>query len=190
MTPSRRDPSRRTGKPAAAVPALPSPDEFSGSGIRIWALRNSRLEPVSEKALSRGSWRPADLFVMAIHSAEGLPAEQISLIAEDETAPPVVVYGPYPAASWREKALDAGAFLCFSSKTPVEDQHSMLAAAICYGAVQAENRLLRTESDKISAGLLRAYGEAVEKVRRASDEAWGIQSTLTDVQQRILKVLS
>jgi DNA-binding NarL/FixJ family response regulator len=190
MTPSRRDIAKHAGKPAAAVPPLPSPAEFSGAGTRVWALRNSRLELVAEQALDHGAWRPADLIVIAIGGPEALPVEQIGQIAEDQTAPPVVVYGPYPAAAWREKALNAGAFLCFSSKTPIEDQHTLLAAAICYGAVLSENYLLRAESENVSQGLLRAYGDAMERVRHASDEAWGIQSTLENVQQRILKVLS
>lgn len=190
MTPSRRDTRKNAGRPVEAVPSLPSAEDFSGTSTRIWALRDSRLEPVSDRDLKRGGWKPADLVVMAIGNPDALEEEQIEAITVDPTAPPVVVYGPYPAAKWREKALGAGAFLCFSAKTPVEDQHTMLAAAICYGAVRAENHLLRTESEKVSQGLLRAYGDAMERVRHASDEAWGIQSTLADVQQRILKVLS
>lgn len=178
------------GRPATAVPALPSAEEFSGTDNRIWALRSSRLEALADRDLNRGGWKPAGLLVIAIGAPDALPADQIARIASDESAPPIVVYGPYPAAAWREHALSAGAFLCFSSKTPIEDQHTMLAAAICYGAVLAENNLLRAEGETVSEGLLKAYGDAMEKVRHASDEAWGIQSALEAVQQRILKVLS
>lgn len=190
MTPTRRDPRTTAGRPTTAVPALPSTEEFSRTDNRVWALRNSRLEAVAKQGAKRVDWQPADLIVMAIGSPDELPVEQIRQISGDETAPPIVVYGPYPAAAWREPALSAGAFLCFSSKTPIEDQHTMLAAAICYGAVLAENNLLRAEGETVSQGLLQAYGDAIEKVRHASDEAWGIQTTLEQVQQRILKVLS
>lgn len=190
MTPSRRNTGTTAGRPVTAVPALPSADEFSGTGNRVWSLRNSRLEVVTGQNTKRADWKPADLIVVAIGSLDAMPADQIRQISADESAPPIVVYGPYPAAAWREKALNAGAFLCFSSKTPIEDQHTMLAAAICYGAVLAENNLLRAEGETVSQGLLKAYGDAMEKVRHASDEAWGIQSTLAEVQQRILKVLS
>lgn len=190
MTPTRRDPRTIAGRPVTALPALSSTEEFSGAGNRVWALRNSRLEAVANQDAKRVDWKPADLIVMVTDSADALPAEQIRQISGDATAPPIVVFGPYPAAAWRETALNAGAFLCISSRTPVEDQHTMLAAAICYGAVLAENNLLRAESEKVTQGLLKAYGDAMERVRHASDEAWGIQSTLEEVQQRILKVLS
>ena len=190
MTPTRRDTKTPAGRPVTAVPALPSTEEFSRTDNRIWALRNSRLEALAGNDLTHGGWKPADLIVLAIGSPDALPADVITQVARHDSAPPIVVYGPYPAAAWREKALQAGAFLCFSSKTPIEDQHTMLAAAICYGAVQAENHLLRAEGETVSQGLLKAYGDAMERVRHASDEAWGIQSTLEDVQQRILKVLS
>lgn len=190
MTPSRRDPKKNAGELPVAVPVLSAGDAFASVDRHVWALRDSRLEPLDQRALKSGDWKPAGLIVIAIEEGNSLPVEQIASFAADEMAPPVVVYGPHPAAAWRERALHAGAFLCFSSKTPIEDQHTMLAAAICYGAVRAENRVLRAESEKISGGLLRAYGEAIEKVRHASDEAWGIQSALQDVQQRILKVLS
>lgn len=190
MTPTRRDTRTTAGRPLTAVPALPSTEEFSRTDHRIWALRNSRLDALAANDLARGGWKPADLIVLAIGSPDALPADQITQIVRYETPPPIVVCGPYPAATWREKALHAGAFLCFSSQTPVEDQHTMLAAAICYGAVMAENNLLRAESEKVSQGLLQAYGDAMERVRHASSEAWGIQNTLEEVQQRILKVLS
>lgn len=133
---------------------------------------------------------PPDVILLVAQSGKPLSLDLIRQVSEESYPPPVVVFGPGAQSQWRTEAKQAGAFACLSLEADPEDQAGILAAAARYRAAQMESVMLRSESERICGDLLKAFGDAAERLQLTNDQVQGVQKTLRDVQHRIIKVFA
>ena len=149
---------------------------------------------VSNKVLGPGSvdaaaeaWVEVDTVLILAEERDAHWAGQAKTIHRQPVPPPLVVLGPADGATWRRRALKAGAFLCACSEASAEELQSTLSAAIRYRLLEKEINLLRIECERICLGLLKSYGEAAASLRDTAEEVEALQQNLSDIRNQIIR---
>lgn len=149
---------------------------------------------VSNKTLQAGpadsqaeTWVEVDTVLIVAEERDAHWAGQAKAIQRESAAPPVVVLGPVSGATWRRRALKAGAFLCACREAPAEELQSVLSAAIRYRSLEKEINLLRLECERICLGLLKSYGEAATSLKDTTGEIEALQQNLSDIRNQIIR---
>jgi hypothetical protein len=114
-------------------------------------------------------------------------AGRLRKIQREAVAPPLVVLGPADGPSWRQRALQSGAFLCASLEAPPEDLQSLLWATIRYRSLEKEINLLRVECERICLGLLKSYGHTAASLKDSTEEVEALQANLQDIRNQIIR---
>lgn len=150
---------------------------------------DGRPAPVPDWLESGSLWENAadtPIVLVVLDSRCQVPT---SLIARSCDSATVLVMGPCDRRSWREESLAAGAFGCLSAATPLEDRVGLLIAAVRYEATRSEISTLRQHSDRLCFELVQSFGDAMNKLSGARDEAGRIRRALEDIQLRVLRTL-
>lgn len=133
------------------------------------------------------SWgRTSGVSLLVLDDADALPENLIEKLAETSA---VVVFGPGGGSSWREAALQAGAFGCLSGATPPADRNGLILAAVRYQAARAECASLREHHDRLCLELVTSFGEAMDRLSSVRNEVRTESSALEEIRLRILRAL-
>jgi len=129
--------------------------------------------------------------VVVIAAGDQAPAAGlVQWLTQGEQPVPVILLGAGDRLHWRQEAIAAGAFACASLDSHPEEHAGLLAAASRYRSVQMENRMLRNECERICSELVKAFGEAADKLRMTSDQVEHVKRTLEQIQSQIIKVFA
>ncbi len=149
-------------------------------------LRFSVLDPAAFPAGEKVTPEP-DVVIVVVDGDEADVELLAGRVPAFESSPPIVVFGPARARTWRKSALRAGVFACLSLESPVEERISVIIAASRFQAVQKEIQLLRRETDLVVQGLLESYGAEAEQLRQVVAEAQRARASLEAVRKQIIK---
>ncbi len=166
---------------------MTEPTHATKQDARLHVLgADGRRAPIPDWAID-GRLDAADLCLLLLGPADETPVGLISALTEQPLA--VVVVGPAAEQGWRDTVMSAGAFGCLSDTTPREDRISLLHAARRYQTARSEIAWLRTHHDRLCAELVQSFGDAMEKLVAAQDDASRIRAALEDIRIRVIKTL-
>ena len=128
-----------------------------------------------------------DLIVVARSGGDSRFDRRIRRLLKSSDLPPVIVFGSPFEENGEGDDRESPVFVRLSYQVSPEDQLSVLEAARKYGEVRKDNRLLRSETERLCFDLLSALGETTEKLHLRTEEVQRIQNILEDTHARILK---
>ncbi len=156
----------------------------------VRSLGHKIMDAVRDSRPAEGegqAWADVDLVLVVAGDRDAGWLDQAKSVQGQQAAPPVVVLGPDAASTWRQRALDAGAFLCASRQAPADELRAIFAAAIRYRSLEKEINMLRIECERICMGLLTCYGEAASTLKDTNEEVEVLRQNLSEIRNQIIR---